>query len=35
VLSDVTSRTQVERFPYQPTHICDSVAAIDPAALFA
>lgn len=35
VLSGVTRREQVERFPYRPTHIRDSVAAIDPATLFA
>jgi NagD protein len=33
VLTGVTAREQVERFPYRPTHIMESVAAIDPATL--
>jgi len=33
VLSGVTSRDRVERFPYRPTYIHDSVADIDPEAL--
>ena len=30
VLSGVTRRDEVSRFPYQPTRICDSVADIEP-----
>jgi NagD protein len=30
VLSGVTRRDEVERFPYRPTHIVDSVAALKP-----
>jgi NagD protein len=30
VLSGVTGREDVERYPYQPTRIVDSVADIDP-----
>jgi len=33
VLTGVTAREQVDRFPYRPTHIMESVAAIDPATL--
>jgi NagD protein len=30
VLSGVTRREQVARYPYQPTHIVESVAEIEP-----
>ena len=30
VLSGVTRREDINRFPYRPTHIIDSVAAIQP-----
>jgi NagD protein len=30
VLTGVTTREQVARFPYQPTTIVDSVAELDP-----
>jgi NagD protein len=30
VLSGVTSREDVERFPYRPSHIADSVEDIEP-----
>ncbi len=33
VLTGVTAREHVERFPYRPTHILESVAEIDPATL--
>jgi NagD protein len=33
VLTGVTERAQVERFPYRPWRIVSSVADLDPAAL--